>query len=91
MSGPVHEQGIADRAGDAAAMPPQSTGPSPGSFSDLQAISGRDERDDPHAFTNFSSADVVERGPDEISPMTWIMVVVAGIVLGGVMTFIAAG
>jgi len=49
-----------------------------------------EERDDPYAFTNFSATSVVEQHPDEISPLTWIMVVIAGILLGGVLTMIAS-
>jgi hypothetical protein len=46
---------------------------------------------DAYAYINFNPSPGAEERSGELSPVTWAMAVVAGVVLGGVMTLIAAG
>jgi hypothetical protein len=86
---PLQQPGGLDRR--APTGPPQSDGPVPVSY-ESGAEADEDERGDSYAYTNFNPAHVAEQAPSgEISRFTWIMIVIAGVVLGGVMTFIAAG
>ena len=58
---------------------------------DLTLNQGEYASRDAYAYTNFNPSPGAEERSGDLSPMTWALAVVAGVVLGGVMTLIAAG
>lgn len=58
---------------------------------DLTLDRGAHAARDAYAYTNFNPPPGAEERSGDLSPMTWALAVVAGVVLGGVMTLIAAG
>jgi hypothetical protein len=67
-------------------------GPLSGSaLADASHDDAADARRDPYVFTNLNPAPALQEQPGEVPRLTWIMTVVAGVVLGAVLTLIAAG